>query len=76
MDSYESFMNEYVEFMKKYNANPTNLTLLNQYSSYLEKYNKFVEDFDKWDEDDMNDAELKYYLEVLSRVTNKLSELA
>ena len=76
MDSYESFMNEYVEFMKKYNANPTSLTLLNQYSSYLEKYNKFAEDFDKWDEEDMNDAELKYYLEVLSRVTNKLSELA
>lgn len=75
MDSYESFMNKYVEFMKKYNANPTNATLLKQYSSYIEKYNKFVKDFDKWDEDDMNDAELKYYLEVQSRVAKKLSEI-
>ena len=69
-------MNEYVEFMKKYNANPTNTTLLKQYSSYLAKYSKFVEDFDKWDEDDMNDAEIKYYLEVQSRVSKKLSEVS
>lgn len=75
MDSYESFMNEYVEFMKKYNANPTNTTLLKEYTSYLEKYTKFAADFDKWDDDDdMNDAEIKYYLEVQSRVTKKLSE--
>ena len=76
MDSYESFMNEYVEFMKKYSADPTNTTLLKQYSSYLEKYDKFTEDVNKWDEDDMNDTELKYYLEVQSRVAKKLSEVA
>ena len=76
MDSYESFMNEYVGFMKKYRADPTNTTLLKQYSSCLEKYSKFVEGFDKWDEDDMNDAELKYYLVVQSRVAKKLSEVA
>lgn len=76
MDSYELFMNEYVEFMKKYSANPTDTTLLKQYSSYLEKYSNFVEDFNKWDEDEMNDAELKYYLEVQSKVAKKLLEVA
>ena len=95
MDSYEVFMNEYVEFMKKYSANTidkwfaeftkkipnnsqinTNTTLLKQYLSYLEKYSKFVEVFDKlWGEDDMNDAEIKYYPEVQSRVAKKLSEI-
>lgn len=76
MDSYEAFINEYVDFMKKYSADPTNTTLLKQYSSYLEKYSKFTDDFDKWDEDDMNDAEIKYYFEVQSRVEKKLSEVA
>jgi hypothetical protein len=34
-----------------------------------------MESFEKWDEEDMNDAETKYYLEVQKRVNKKLAEV-
>ena len=34
------------------------------------------EKFDAWDEEDLNEAELKYYLEVEARVTQMLLEAA
>ena len=76
MDSYETFMNEYCEFMKKYNKNSSDASLLADYASYMAKYTDFVERFDAWKNEDMNDAELAYYLKVQSRVTTKLAEVA
>lgn len=75
MDSYEAFMDEYVAFMKKYKANPSDLSLLMEYATFMEEYAEFVEDFEKWDSEDMNEAELAYYLEVNARVTKKLAEI-
>jgi hypothetical protein len=75
MDDYETFINEYVEFMKKYSANPSDTSLLKDYTNYMTKYSKAMESFEKWDEEDMNDAETKYYLEVQKRVNKKLSEV-
>lgn len=75
MDSYEAFMDEYVAFMKKYNANPSDLSLLMEYATFMGEYAEFVEDFSKWESEDMNDAELAYYLEVQARVTKKLAEI-
>ncbi len=76
MDSYEAFIDEYVDFMKKYAENPADTALLADYSTYMSKYSGFVEDFEKWDEEEMNDAELAYYLEVQARVNEKLLEIA
>jgi len=76
MDSYETFMNDYVEFMKKYQAKPTDLNLLSDYTDYMSKYTKFVSDFEKWENDDLNTEELAYYLDVQTRVTKKLLEVA
>ena len=76
MDSYEEFMDEYVTFMKKYaDSNGNDLTLLADYAEYMSKYSEFVEDFDKWDEEEMSDEELAYYLQVQARVYQKLSEI-
>lgn len=76
MDSYESFINEYVEFMKKYSKNPTDFSLLTDYSRYMSEYATFVEDFENWEDEEMNTAELAYYVEVQARVTKKLLEIA
>lgn len=77
MDSYEKFMNEYVEFMKKYEkSGGTDLSLLTDYATYMSKYSSMCEDFEKWDEEDMNDAELAYYIDVQARVQKKLLEVA
>lgn len=76
MDSYEKFMDEYVAFMKKYNANPTDMSLLTDYADYMSKYADFVEDFEKWEDEEMNAAETAYYIEVQARVSKKLLEVA
>lgn len=76
MDSYEKFMDEYVTFMKKYKDNPSDLGLLADYADYMSKYADFVEDFEKWEDEEMNAAETAYYIEVQSRVSKKLLEVA
>lgn len=76
MDSYEEFMDEYVAFMKKYQKNPSDLGILADYAKYMGKYAEFVEDFEKWEDEDMNAAELAYYAQVQARVTKKLLEIA
>ena len=76
MDNYETFMDEYVEFMKKYQKNPSDFTLLMEYAEVMADYVKFTEAFAEWADEDMNDAELAYYLEVQARVTKKLTEIA
>lgn len=76
MDSYENFINEYVDFMKKYMANPSDMSFLMDYADYMSKYSDFVEDFAKWDDDDdMNTAEMAYYIDVQARVSKKLFEI-
>ncbi len=76
MDSYEAFMGEYCDFMAAYSANPSDLTLIAKYATYLEKYTKLAEDFDKWNSEDMNAAEVAYYAEVQARVSKKLLEVS
>ena len=76
MDSYEAFMGEYCDFMASYSANPSDLTLIAKYATYLEKYTKLAEDFDKWNSEDMNAAEVAYYAEVQARVSKKLLEVS
>ena len=76
MDSYEEFMDEYVAFMKKYMDNPNDVGLLVDYADYVRKYAEFVEDFEKWENEEMNAAETAYYIEVQGRVSKKLLEVA
>lgn len=76
MDSYEAFMDEYVAFMKKYLENPTDIRLISDYSKFMTEYTEFAEAFEKWESEDLNTAELAYYIEVQTRVTQKLLEIA
>lgn len=76
MDSYEAFMDEYVAFMKKYSDNPSDVGLLADYTKYMSKYADVVEKFDKWESEDLNDAELAYYIDVQARVSKKLLDVA
>lgn len=76
MDAYEEFIGEYVDIVKKFTENPSDLTILSSYSEYVGKYATFVADFEKWENEDLNAAELAYYAEVQARVTKKLLEVA
>lgn len=76
MDSYESTMNEYVEFMKKYKANSSDAELISEYADYMQKYADMTDKFQSWKSNNLNNAELSYYLAVQARVTKKLAEVA
>lgn len=75
MDGYEAFMDEYVAFMQKYNENPGDVGLLADYAKFMSQYADMLETFEKWENEDLNTAELAYYLEVQSRVNEKLLEV-
>ena len=72
MDSYEAFYDEYCKILKQYNENPTDISLLTKYSEMIAKLSDVDEKFKAWNEDEMNQAELNYYLEVQGRVTKKI----
>ena len=76
MDSYEAFMNEYVEFMKKYQSNPNDTKLLADYAKYMSKYADMCDKFDKWESQNLNAAEQAYYVDVQARVSKKLLEVS
>lgn len=58
--------------MKNYQANPTDASLLKSYASYVKKYAEMADSFDKWEDEDLNDAETAYYLKVQTRINKKL----
>lgn len=78
LDAYETCMDEYVEFMQKYmNADPTSMvSMMSDYYSILTRYTEFAEKMDAFDESELTNAELAYYIEVTSRVSKKLLTVA
>ena len=75
MDSYEAFIDEYVALMKKYNDNPNDVSLLADYTKYITKYADMAKKFENWKNENLNNAELAYYIDVQSRVSKKLLEI-
>lgn len=77
MDSYEAFMDEYCAFMEKYSASDgSDLTLLADYADYMSRYADMMADFEAWDSEEMTTEETLYYIEVQTRVNQKLLEAA
>ncbi len=76
MDSYEAFYDEYCNIIKKYAENPSDMKLLADYTNILTKGAEMTEKFNAWEDNDLNNAELKYYLDVNNRVTKKLLDVS
>lgn len=76
MDSYERFFDEYVVIMKKFADNPNDISILGDYSKYMKKYAEMMEEFEKWEDKDLNAAETAYYIEVQGRISKKLLEVS
>ena len=76
LESYEAYIDEYIDFMLKMNENPDDIMLIAEYGDMLVKYAEFaeaVEEYDaKYDNDEMSDADMKYYIEVMTRIDQKL----
>ena len=76
MDSYEEFFDEYVAIMKKYKENPTDLSILTDYATYMGQYADMIQKLEEWESKDLNTAEAEYYVDVQARITKKLLEVA
>lgn len=72
MDSYEAFYDEYCQFMTDFKENPTDMTLLLQYTEMLGRLEEMNAAFDAWESEEMSNEELAYYLEVTARIEQKL----
>lgn len=58
-----------------YSENPTDLSLLIKYEEMLGKAEEMDEAFEEWDNSEMNDDEMKYYLEVTNRIYQNLIDV-
>lgn len=76
MDSYEAFYNDYCDILNQYSENPSDMQLLADYADMMEKAAEMTEKFEAWEEDDLNNAELAYYLDVNNRIMKKLLEVS
>lgn len=71
-DGYEAFFDEYVQFMTEYSNSDDTTAMLADYLSFMEQYNEAMEKMSAMGEEEMNDAEMLYYIDVQTRVNNKL----
>ncbi len=78
LDSYEQVMNEYCDFMEKYNnADSTNqASMIADYTSYMTSYMEYADKLAAYDQDEMSTEDLQYYLEVTNRVNQRLLSVA
>ena len=75
MDSYEEFMNQYCDFMDKYEkSNGADPTLVIEYADYVAKYAQAMKDFEVWESKNLNATEAAYYLDVQTRINQKLAK--
>ena len=74
IDKYESFMNQYCDFMKSYDA--TDMSMLSEYSELMTEYAEMSASFNAIENEDLTTAELAYYMEVQSRVSQALLEVS
>lgn len=75
IDSYETFMDEYAAFMKKYNNSNDTMSMLTEYADYMSKYADALSKFNALNTD-LNNDEAAYYSEVSMRVAQKLLDAA
>lgn len=76
LDSYEAFFDEYCEFLEKYQKSPTDLSLIKDYTEYMTQYADTMSKMEALDDGEMNEAEMKYYIEVTGRISKKLLEVS
>ncbi len=71
---YEAWVDSYVEFMEKYNENPSDLGLITEYASLTTEMLSFSEKANSIQGELSND-DLNEYIDTLQRITTKLSNV-
>ena len=76
LDTYEAFFVEYCDIMKKYQEDPTNMELMTEYTAFMGQYAETMTKMEALNDGTLNDAEMKYYIEVSGRISQMLLEIA
>ncbi|MDO5440870.1 MAG: hypothetical protein Q4F12_04965 [Erysipelotrichaceae bacterium] len=76
IDSYETFVDEYCEFLTKYNASQDTTSMLIDYANYMTKMADFEAKMDAIENENLNAVEDAYYSEVLLRCSQKMLKAA
>lgn len=78
LDSYEEMMNEYCDFMERYEraSSADALSMLSDYTSMLTKYTDAMSALAEIDQNSLGTEDLAYYLDVTNRVSRRLLEVA
>lgn len=76
MDAYESFFDEYVDFMLRYEEGGSSVKMLVDYSSMMARYAETMQSLDEIYSDSLSAADATYYAEVMARITARLAELS
>lgn len=76
LDEYEAFMDDYVAFMKKYKESGSSAEMLSDYMTMMQRYADFASAAEKYNSEEMSAADAAYYLEVTTRISKKMLEVA
>jgi hypothetical protein len=76
MDSYEVFFDNYCDFMKKYKESGNSVTMLPDYLKFLAQYTETMQKMEAMPDENLSDIEMNYFIQVQTRINNKLLEVA
>ena len=76
MDGYEVFFDEYIAFMERYKAGPSDEALIAESTSMLARYTETMAALDDIDPDSLSAADYAYYIEATGRIAEKLTSVA
>ena len=76
MDSYESFMNKYCDFMETYNESSDPAAMLDDYNTIVAEELEWANKVNAYDQNSLSAADKAYYLEVTARVEKRLLEVS
>ena len=74
MDDYEAFYDQYIAFMQNYSQSDNAIAMMTDYMSLMSKAEEMERSIDKIDESELSDEEYKLYIDVTTRVANKLAK--
>ena len=76
MNEYETFVDEYIAFMDRYQESGNAVSLLNEYLEWVQELNDFTEKANEYEVSLDNEEDVRYYIEVNSRISEKLMNAA
>ncbi len=71
MDEYEAFFDDYVELMQMYKES-NDVAMMGKYAEMMNQYVVSMQALENMDTESMTVAEQAYYIEVMSRISQKL----